>query len=474
MNGENRDDGVVTQMTTPSWVHWAFTALLAVALTGCRVVEETAKMPAKAVNAMAPGMRAPKVDPADLQAELQRYADDYTSRTAAAVQDYARVAGTAEARSQALNWKVSAGFAAVSIASGPNPHANLLDFLALASITRLSVEEAWGRPTNGSAFQAWHNASRVMETNAWKLADGLFSADQQQELRDTVARWWESNPEARTSFFARPEEFSSLIRKAGEQSSRPESVFALVGLDPTAGLDPAVREVTRTRLFAERAMFMAQRAPFLLRWQVELLADEFFQRAEARSLLEGVGRVSRAAESASQTAAQLPDRVTAERKAILAALEEQEGKLRELSAEVGRTLAAGEKMSASLNTTLVTFDAVMKRFGVGEPPAGSPDTNAEPFRIQDYGQTAVQLEGAARQLTELLRTLDQTIGSTNLTQLSAQLGPVVQEAQMGGRQVVDYAFWKGILLLVIALMAALVYRFLATRMTATSSRSNPP
>ena len=30
--------------------------------------------------------------------------------------------------------------------------------------------------------------------------------------------------------------------------------------------DPAVREVTRTRLFAERAMFLAQRMPFLVRW----------------------------------------------------------------------------------------------------------------------------------------------------------------------------------------------------------------
>ena len=50
-------------------------------------------------------------------------------------------------------------------------------------------------------------------------------------------------------------------------------------------------------------------------------------------------------------------------------------------------------MSTSLNTTLTTFDALMKRFGVGETNnASPPSTNAEPFRIQDYGQTAVQLE----------------------------------------------------------------------------------
>jgi len=46
----------------------------------------------------------------------------------------------------------------------------------------------------------------------------------------------------------------------------------------------------------------------------------------------------------------------------------------------------------------------MKRFGVGETNnAGPPKTNAEPFRIQDYGQTAVQLEAAARQTDRAAR-----------------------------------------------------------------------
>jgi hypothetical protein len=128
-------------------------------------------------------------------------------------------------------------------------------------------------------------------------------------------------------------------------------------------------------------------------------------------------------------------------------------------------------MSTSLNTTLTTFDALMKRFGVGDTNnAGPSDTNSAPFRIQDYGQTAVQLEGAARQLTELLVTLDRTIGSTNLLRLSAQVAPAVQ--QTGGREIVNYAFWKGILLVAIVLAAALIYRFLSARLTPmTSSKS---
>jgi hypothetical protein len=118
----------------------------------------------------------------------------------------------------------------------------------------------------------------------------------------------------------------------------------------------------------------------------------------------------------------------------------------------------------------------MKRFGVGETNnASPPSTNTEPFRIQDYGQTAVQLEGAARQLTELLHTLDQTLGSTNVSQLAAQVAPAVQQAQTGGKEIVNYAFWKGILLVVIALLGALVYRFLSARLTrVTESKPNSP
>jgi hypothetical protein len=45
--------------------------------------------------------------------------------------------------------------------------------------------------------------------------------------------------------------------------------------------------------------------------------------------------------------------------------------------------------------------------------------------------------------------LDQTLASTNLAQLSAQAGPVIQQAQSGGKEIVDYAFWKGVLFVAI-------------------------
>jgi hypothetical protein len=161
----------------------------------------------------------------------------------------------------------------------------------------------------------------------------------------------------------------------------------------------------------------------------------------------------------------LPDRITAERQAILEALKAQEGTLRELAGEVSKTLAAGERMSASVNTTLTTFDALMLRFGVGEPAAGRPTASkVEPFRILDYAQTATQLEGASSQLTVLLQTLNQTLDSTNLTELSTQVGQVVEQAQTGSREVVDHTFWRALLLVAAVLAAALIYRWICSRL----------
>src|SRR5437899_2710393 len=97
--------------------------------------------------------------------------------------------------------------------------------------------------------------SRVLETNAWKIAEGAMTPGQQAELRTAIGHWLEANASAGAVFFRRPQELASSIRQAGDKDSRPGSVFSLVGLDPTSGLDPAVREVTRTRLFAERALF---------------------------------------------------------------------------------------------------------------------------------------------------------------------------------------------------------------------------
>ena len=289
--------------------------------------------------------------------------------------------GTDEARVRALRWKIAAGTAALGIAGGPDPHANLVDFLSLTTVTRMALEEVWVKAPEGPSFQPWLNTSKSLEVEApgrWPTRRSRASSSRKCATRSgnggraTPTCTRASSPDRRRSAF------SSGRLHPGHPS--PGSIFSVVGLDPTAGLDPAVREVTRSRLFAERTMFMAERMPVLLRWEVELIADDLLHQSQVVRAVDTVERISRATESASKTAAELPDRLTAERKAIVGALEAQEGKLSELSANLTKTLDAGDGMSTSLNATLKTFDALMKRFGVGEPAPRAPRPTGGPGR----------------------------------------------------------------------------------------------
>jgi hypothetical protein len=425
-------------------------------VSGCSLVQQTARLPAKTVNAVSGKQTQQQLDPAAVQEKVLSYADDFMGRTTAAIDDYARIANTPEARSQAMAWKLTVNSAVLGIATGANPTANLVDFLALSSLSRAFLEKrAPVEPPH--AFDMWLENSRLLETNAWKLADEILTKDQQAEFRAAVKQWLAENA-GESGFLRRPQELASGIRQEREKESGSGSVFSLVGLDPTAGLDPAVREVTRTRLFAERALFAAQRMPFLIRWQTELLTTQLLQQEQITNTVSSVERLSRAAETASQTAALLPDRISTERKAVLDALEAQEGKLRDLTAQVGQSLTAGEKMSTSLNTTLITFDALMKRFGVGEAPATPPDTNSPPFNISDYGHAAEQVATMAQQLNALIKDASGTMDAPALDKRIAQLNELTGQARAEAKSVLNHAFLLMAGLLVLGFACAFVYR----------------
>jgi hypothetical protein len=404
----------------------------------------------------------------DEQIQLQRFADDFIARSAQALDDSAERLGTDAGRVQVLRLKLVSGSSLLSVVSGPNPSANLLDLVSVTVFSRMSVQDYWIKRTNGAAFQPWLDASRVLESNVWQLAAQFLKPAPVEELRQGINQWYGRTPELRSAFFARPHEFASMVRTTKEKDSGGNSVFNLVNLDPTAGLDPAVREVTRTRLFAERAMFTMQRMPFLLRLQTELLAHELtaqpaVQQAISNStqLSDSAQRISRAAESISQSVAQLPDRLSAERKEILATLDLQETKLHELVAGVDHALVSGQKMSDSLNVTVTNVSGLMKQFGVGEPAAANaaPDTNSPPFNILDYAKTADQVGNMVKDLNVL-------VGSVN--QSTPGLQRVSQEASDNLQKVVDHAFRLGLELIGVLLtgtvLAALVYKFFARKL----------
>jgi hypothetical protein len=439
--------------------------LLLTAGTGCRLLKTAVDVPTQTVRATTPGKKGQSsVDAVELQQTLLRFADEYLTRMASDANRLRRGTNAPNA-AEILRCKIELGTATCSIASGPNPIANLLDMTVFVTVTRMSVEEYWQPMIFGESAQAMLESSRSAEADMWKLAATVLNAEQQAELHRAIEEWRRKNTQPESIVSARAVGFASQVTAGGRGGvDAAGSLKNLLMLDPLTGLDPAVHEVAQTRLFAERALFVAQKIPTLLRWHTELLGMNTADIPAVRQLVTNSTQLTAALERFAVVAENLPEQVSAEREEVLKALQSQEKELMPLVSEVHQSLATGTQMSTSLNTTLTTFDGLMKRFGVGEPKAPGPQkTNAVPFRIQDYTASAVQLEATARQLTELLTTLDQTLGSTNLLQLSAQFAPLAKEARNGGREVVDYAFGRGLLLIAVALAGALAYCFIKVR-----------
>lgn len=443
--------------------------LLVTFAAGCRLVQTAADVPGQAVRTVTPGAKEQAgADPVEVQQTLMRFADEFASRMTLGVEKL-RHGTNALGSAESLCWKIAFGTAACSIVSGPNAIANLMDMTVFVTETRLSLEEYWSPKVFGESALTLLENCRTSEAEIWRATDKILQPEQQAALREAIRTWHLQNSKPENLLVARAVGLAMQVAQVNRADvTKPGSLFSLFMLDPLSNLDPTRREIAQTRLFAERALFVAQKMPTLLRWQTELLSVNALEQPALQQWAATASQIAVSADRLTRVAELLPRQVSAEREEIVKALQSQEGALRPLLTDARQTLAAGEQMATSLNATLAAFDGVLKRLGVGEPEAaGKPATNAEPFRIQDYGQTAVQLEAAARQLTVMLQAFDQALGANSRTQLAAQLGPAVQQAQAGGKDLVDYAFWKGLLFVGVVLLAALLYRLLAAGLTRT-------
>jgi hypothetical protein len=449
-------------------------------LSGCSLIESILNLPVKAVDTVMPGSTPPPIDPAALQTEIERFADEFTSRSVVAIEEYARNAGTNDARRRALLAKLALSTSAFSIASAPNPFASMLDFVALATVTRRILEEEWVVSPEGQAYVPWLETARALEKDAWSLTEGILTPTQKEELISVIERWHAANRSVSILFFARPQELTGLFRQFVKGKDKASSLLGLVGLDPTAALDPAVREVARTRLFAERALYTLQRMPYVVRWHVEVLADRLFDREEINTVLasaslvaESMERVSRATETASEVAAMLPDRLSAEREAILESFRSEQGKLEQLSADVRLTLSQSEKTFVALDTTVRSFDAMLRRLGLEpkgegapEPPATAPtpEPGSKPFDVLDYAHTAEKVAGMARDVNGLLVQAESTLDSPALKKSVGEVEALSARAADEAKSLLNHAFLLGAGLIVLAFGCALAYGRLAPRL----------
>lgn len=441
---------------------------LLLSLTACRVVQETASLPGKTVAVVTGGgkKKADAIDPIELQQTLLRLADEFTARTTIGIEKLRRSTNVLDP-AEALQWKIALVTETCAIASGPNPYANVLDMTVFVTVSRAAIETHWKPNVFGNSADPLLESCRSSETNVWRLANKMLTPEHRNELRAAIEAWRQENPLPEGVLAARAVGFASQVSKSGKTDpAKPGSVFSLLMLDPLAGMDPAVREIAQSRLFAERAFYVSQKMPTILRWQTELLTVNATRNPAIQQLLSNSTQLATVADRFAGVAEQLPklvndqrqagiqqilEGVASERTNLIATLAADEIKLRATLVELRQTLDAGTELVKSSDTAMKTVDGFLRRFDPGtNAPAPAPvATNARPFEILDYATTAKEVTASLKELNATITSLDKAM-------------PQIQKAgdafEAAGARLLNRLLLIGAALVVIAFTAAVIYR----------------
>jgi len=455
-----------------------FVALVAAGLAGLLACEGCAYLPFNKKPRTAGEVRIGGKDStltiAALQVEVLRYSDAYVGTVSRAADATAKRIGTRAAAVAALKWKLDQATAAFADATGPNPVWNALDLAVFASVSRMILEDAKTREEFGEAVEQLVDVQRRLERDVWTLVGGFLTPAQIEELKGLIVEWRKRNPDDREAVGVHFRDFAEGLGNTSTATSvKPTSIFSMLYIDPLAGLSPTTVAIEQSRELAERVVAYAERAPTLVRWQAELLALQISEQPAPQEVLADADRASRSIESISKTAEGLPvlvdeqrkaaiDQlfagVAAERQAILAELDAKEATIQTLLGQLRETMNAGGEMGKSLTGTIQSLDAFVHYVSPPPDPNAPPAKPGKPFDPLEFGKAATDVGGMARDLTTLLRSANETAPA--LAKISANTGDDL-------KRVVDHAFWRGIVLILVLLVGSvptrLAYRALAKR-----------
>lgn len=194
------------------------------------------------------------------------------------------------------NGRLNACASAVSIAAGKNPEVALLDMIAMVKLYSFTVEDNWMPKVLGPEAKIFLEVFHSLELQLSEIADGILSKEQTAELNKLLANWRKNNrnklafvSKIRFSEFSELRHSSLLFEKG-----KPRGLLSKVG--------EATQEIERTRLLAERAMFLAERQPKLIAWQVEQVFYNLAVTDEATGFFDSFEKLPDSANNVAENA----------------------------------------------------------------------------------------------------------------------------------------------------------------------------
>jgi hypothetical protein len=376
---------------------------------------------------------------ADLHAALSVWATSFQGLVVAACDRIRGASRAREVRRHSLIWQIRMIPLSREAAFRPDPQEAYVAALALSSAQRAYLEGGAGAELFGEQQSIAVAAARQIEANALSVGRAFLTDRQIARLQTQVDQLVAQHPIGGT--FAA----DALLEGFTETSSR--AMFAwvvdlpMVPFRALSGVSDTAQAVNAFNETAQEFTDTVGDLPHLTRWQLELLlydAEELeaVDRAleAAESFADGADRISNVAET-------LPAELGAE---LAARLEEARATIAELDSALARaeglsgplTHVADRVGDASAQWTALLTE--MEQRDEGEP-AGRP------FDVREYESAAVRIADASKDLRALV---------AELRELDASRAGLL----------LDAAFFRAGLLILVFFVALFVYRFAASRL----------
>ena len=293
------------------------TALLAALVAGCATTTSSPTKPSRTES-----LRT--MDPARIQADTMGFADRLITSMTGVYDDLEQRASTPTARDTAHQLKTELAIGSVSNAVNPRPIVGLMDMVVLVRLLRQIAEDPETAQTFGADAPRLVRALKQKEADLRTVASRYLTDPQLAEVDQLTDHWYQTHPGERSVSHVHladmPEPNAPL--KPGQKPSF--AIMALLFGDPTANLDPAVREIALSRATSERMFFYLQRLPLLLFLQAEGFYRNLLDASQYERVLGNLSAVSasttRFADAGSrftETVGRFPQQLSDERRQAL-------------------------------------------------------------------------------------------------------------------------------------------------------------
>jgi hypothetical protein len=253
------------------------------------------------------GKKAGRVPQEELQEDIQRFVGQLMERTGLASEEVAGSGKLDPLATEALRRAVLYESAALDIATEPLPEVAALDMVVFLRLNRQVLADHWIPKVFGERGRPFLTAFEKAEEQFWPIADKVLSPSMKENLTRGIDDWRRKNPDLVWVEFVRLTDFAA--RSGTVAVAKEEEVNGML-----ASVKAATKEADEAILLGDRALFLADRLPFLLRHQVRLGAREVV--GDSMGLVTSAAGLTEGVKNLEPVAARLPGVVTAAAEAV--------------------------------------------------------------------------------------------------------------------------------------------------------------